>query len=89
MEKELTTSKKIIEDRLGVACDHFCPPNGKIPRDFDPVITEEIARKLGYKTAASTHRGIIRQGDNLYRLNREHLIAAWRNSQINYFFGKS
>jgi peptidoglycan/xylan/chitin deacetylase (PgdA/CDA1 family) len=89
LENELATSKQIIEERLGVVCDHFCPPNGKIPRDFDPVITEEIALKVGYKTVVSTHRGVIRQGDNPYRLNREHLVAAWGNRQIKYFFGKS
>jgi peptidoglycan/xylan/chitin deacetylase (PgdA/CDA1 family) len=86
--KELATSKKIIEDRLGMVCDHFAPPNGKIPRDFDPDVTEEIARDLGYKTVVTTHRGIIQKGDDLYRLNREHLVAAWGNQQLKYFFGK-
>ncbi len=86
---QLTKSKKVIEEKLGTPCRHFAVPKGRIGIDFDPVVTEEIAKKCGYHTVVSLGRGKIQKGDNVYLLNREHLIAKWGNPQIKYFFGKS
>ncbi len=88
IESELIISKQTIEEKLGIPCIHFAVPNGIIGKHFDPELTKKIAIKLGYKTLASSNRGKIQKGDDLYLLNREHLLAGWENFQIKYFFGK-
>lgn len=84
---ELKESKRIIEKEIGTPCVHFACPRGRIGRDFDPVITREMAIETGYKSVVSTHRGIVQQGDDPYLLNREHLLANWGNHQSRFFFG--
>jgi len=86
---ELETSKKVIEEKLKIPCDHFAPPNGYIGVGFFPEITEKIAREVGYLTLVSASRGITDQTSNLYLLRREHLVAKWGMHQLKYFFGKS
>lgn len=86
---ELESSKKIIEDNLKQTCEHFAPPNGNINVDFDPEISEKIAREAGYKTLVSATRGITRQTSNLFCLRREHLIGAWGNYQLKYFLSRT
>jgi hypothetical protein len=88
IENELVTSKQVIENRLNGSCVHFASPRGVIGRDFDPVLTEKIARKTGYRTVVSNNRGECSPGDNPYLLNRDHLVAKWENYQIRYFLSK-
>lgn len=88
IEYELSASKQIIESALGVPCIHFACPWGLVNIDFDPVVTEPIAKKLGYKTFATTQRGKTHSGDNLYLLKRDHVLAGWGNYQLRYFFSK-
>lgn len=83
---ELSASKQLIESALSIPCIHFACPWGVINVDFDPLITEPIAKNLGYKTFATTQRGKTRQGDNLYLIKRDHLLANWGNYQLKYFF---
>lgn len=85
--KEMQASKHEIEKELGVACEHFACPWGRSGIDFDASITTPIAQKLGYKTFATTNRGAVTVGDNLYTLKRDHLLANWGNYQLKYFFG--
>jgi hypothetical protein len=85
--KEMQASKHEIEKELGVACEHFACPWGRSGIDFDASITTPIAQKLGYKTFATTNRGVVTVGDNLYTLKRDHLLANWGNYQLKYFFG--
>jgi len=87
IEKELSASKQEMEMQLGVACEHFACPWGRSGIDFDAAITTPIAKKLGYKTFATTNRGTVTIGDNLYTLKRDHLLANWGNYQLKYFFG--
>lgn len=89
IKQELETSKKVIEDQLKTRCDHFAPPNGTIGVDFVPGLTEKIAKEVGYKTLAAANRGITDKNSNLYLLLRDHLIAAWGNYQLKYFFSKT
>jgi len=86
---ELETSKKVIEEKLKVPCDHFAPPNGYIGTGFFPEIAEKIAREVGYRTLVSASRGKTDKNSNLYCLRREHLVAAWGNHQLKYFLSKS
>lgn len=88
IERELTVSKKLIEEKLQTPCDHFACPSGRIGIDFDPEITSEIAQKVGFKSVVSVERGKVVKGDNLYLLPREHLVPGWENFQLKYFIGK-
>ncbi len=52
---ELRESKRIIEERLGGVCDHFCYPNGS-PGDFTAE-TESMVREAGYRSSVTTVGG--------------------------------
>lgn len=88
IEYELLQSKKIIERELAVACEHFACPWGQVNINFNPAITKPIAKKSGYKSFATTHRGKMQQGDDLFMIKRDHLLAEWGNHQLKYFFSK-
>lgn len=87
VEVELKKSKERIEKELLIQCDHFACPWGRAGIDFDPNITLEIAKKSGYKSFATTDRGIMKKGDDLFQIKRQHLLANWGNNQLTYFFG--
>jgi peptidoglycan/xylan/chitin deacetylase (PgdA/CDA1 family) len=87
IEIELKKSKEIIEKELMLICNHFACPWGRTDIDFDPRITTDMAKKLGYKSFATTDRGIMKEGDDLFLLKRQHLLANWGNHQLKYFFG--
>jgi len=84
---ELSESKEIIEAKLEIECNHFACPWGRIGIDFTPSITTEIAKQIGYKSFATTNRGIMRNGDDPFTLKRDHLLANWGIPQLKYFFG--
>jgi peptidoglycan/xylan/chitin deacetylase (PgdA/CDA1 family) len=88
IENELTRSKKKIEEKLNISCDHFACPWGRMNLDFFPEVTTEIAKRVGYKSFATTNRGKMEQGSDLFLLKRDHVIAEWSNFQLKYFFGK-
>ena len=88
IEQELLQSKQLIEQKLGVVCEHFAAPWGRSGIDFRPEITTSIAQKLGYKTFATTNRGSVTAGSDLYLLKRDHMLASWENFQLKYFFGE-
>lgn len=88
IEQELLLSKNKIEHELSVPCVHFACPWGQVDVNFSPTVTKPIAQKLGYKSFATTHRGKMQQGDDLFQLRRDHLLAGWENYQLNYFFSK-
>lgn len=88
IEKELLESKLVIEEKLQRECTHFGCPWGRVHINFDPAITTPIAQKLGYRTFCTTDRGKTQQGDDLFQLKRDHLLAHWSNYQLKYFFSK-
>jgi len=88
IELELKRSKEIIEKNLNTECFHFACPWGRKGIDFHPEITTQISKNIGYKTFATTNRGKMEKGDDLYTLRRDHLLANWDNFQLKYFFGK-
>lgn len=88
IELELKKSKQTIEEKLKINCEHFACPWGRTNIDFNPEISTEIAKNIGYKTFATTNRGKMQKGDDLYLLKRDHVIANWENFQLKYFFGK-
>jgi hypothetical protein len=85
-EAELRQSKQMIEAELGVACDHFCCPFGRENIDYLPDRDPNIARRVGYKSFLSAHRGAMRQGGSPMMVRRDHLLAGWGNAQLRYFF---
>lgn len=88
IESELKISKELIEKKLAIECVHFACPWGREGIDFAPEVTTDIAKKMGYKTFATTNRGKMEKDSDLYLLKRDHLIANWENFQLKYFFGK-
>lgn len=88
IERELHLSKEIIEEQLKVPCVHFACPWGLKDLHFDPAITTPIAKELGYHTFATTHRGKMLPGDDLFLLKRDHLLAGWSNAHLAYFFNQ-
>jgi hypothetical protein len=54
--------------------------------DFDPAVTTPIAQRSGYHSFATTNRGKMQRGDDLYMLRRDHVSANWENFQLKYFF---
>ncbi len=85
-EDELRQSKQTIEAELGRPCDHFCCPFGRENIDYLPGRDPKIARRVGYKSFLSGHRGAMRQGDSPMMIRRDHLLAGWGNAQLRYFF---
>lgn len=88
IEFELSTSKKIIEENLGIACKHFACPWGKVHINFEPSVTEPILKKLGYETLTTTNRGKNFLNTNLFSIKRDHVLASFGNYELKYFFGK-
>jgi peptidoglycan/xylan/chitin deacetylase (PgdA/CDA1 family) len=74
---ELQGSRERLTTKLGVAPRHFAFPYGRSgdcgPRDFD------LARQAGFASAATTRKGVIRSGQDGFRLPRNTLNGSHRN----------
>jgi peptidoglycan/xylan/chitin deacetylase (PgdA/CDA1 family) len=68
---ELTTSRRIIENRLGRPCDLFCYPNGR-RGDFNDT-TRELLKAQGFSGALTTVYGKNRPDADPYTLRRYNL----------------
>jgi peptidoglycan/xylan/chitin deacetylase (PgdA/CDA1 family) len=55
--EEISGSKKSLEDRFGVAVQHFCYPYGK----FSPAVRDLVA-EAGYETAVTTEPEVFHPG---------------------------
>lgn len=66
---ELKESKRIIEDKLGVEVAHFSYPHSM----QDERVQKKVA-EVGYRSATLGYGGNVRKGDNMYCLNRKHMI---------------
>lgn len=69
--EELRTSKRIIEDRLGIPCTLFCYPNGR-HGDFSAATGAEL-RAQGYSGALTTVYGSNGREADVYALKRYNL----------------
>lgn len=85
VEAELRESKQKIEAETGAPCRHFCCPFGRADIDFKPARDPEIARRVGYASFLTGHRGANRQGDSALFVRRDHMLAAWGDHQLRYF----
>ena len=82
---EVMNSKKIIENKLNVECNHFAPPVGNysLKRDL------EIIKNCKYKSLSTTIRGKMTLTSNdVFKLKRHHLLANWDTDYLKYFFAK-
>jgi peptidoglycan/xylan/chitin deacetylase (PgdA/CDA1 family) len=74
---ELCDSKARLQQKLGVRVENFAFPYGRTadcgPRDF------ALARKAGYASVATTRKGILRIGRDVYDLPRNTLNGAHRS----------
>jgi peptidoglycan/xylan/chitin deacetylase (PgdA/CDA1 family) len=64
-KEEITASKKALEDRFGVAVEHFCYPYG----DWNEMV-RELVKAAGYKTACTTECGVNLAGGAPLALKR-------------------
>lgn len=88
VEAELKGSKETIEAELGQPCRHFCCPFGRRNVDFLPQRDPRIARRVGYRSFLSGHRGATTRGASPMMIRRDHLLAGWDNRQLRYFFSR-
>jgi peptidoglycan/xylan/chitin deacetylase (PgdA/CDA1 family) len=63
--REISDSKRLIEQRLGTVCEHFASPWGQINR-----VVMNLVRDAGYKTLSSTVPGPNKIPYDLFRLRR-------------------
>ena len=75
--KEIDDSRRVLEDRLGIAVDLFAFPYGRAHQ-----LSEEnraTVRELGLRCAPSCEGGLVLPGDDPYRLRRVP-ISPWYES---------
>lgn len=86
---ELTESKKVLEEKLGVPVDYFAYPVS----GFNDEI-KEMVRQAGYKGAMATNRGKDRWDRDVFEINRIRLsdrdnsgfVLWWKlNGYYNFF----
>jgi hypothetical protein len=74
---ELQGSRARLIERLGIAARHFAFPYGRAfdcgPRDF------EIARQAGFASAATTRKGLVRNGQKPFELPRNTINGGHRS----------
>ena len=66
---ELHESKRVIEEKLGVEVDHLSYPHSMQDEGVQRMVAE-----AGYTSATLGYGGNVRKGDNMYCLNRRHII---------------
>ncbi|HWY57555.1 MAG TPA: polysaccharide deacetylase family protein [Terriglobales bacterium] len=67
--KELTISKRKLEDELGVPVLHFSYPHPALNPQWTRR-TVAISKEAGYQTAVTTTPGVVRKGDDPHILTR-------------------
>ena len=74
---EIKGSRARLSDRLGIEARHFAFPYGRSgdcgPRDF------ALVREAGFATAATTRKGLVRNGQLPFELPRNTINGAHRN----------
>jgi peptidoglycan/xylan/chitin deacetylase (PgdA/CDA1 family) len=67
--EEISGSKKKLEDLFGVPIRHFAYPYGSHNEE-----TINLVREAGLETACTMEQGVVRPGDNVFRLRRLNVI---------------
>ena len=74
---QLDESRRRLSARLGIDVEHFAFPYGRAgdcgPRDF------LLARQAGFRSAATTRKGLLRRGQHEFSLPRNTINGGHRN----------
>jgi peptidoglycan/xylan/chitin deacetylase (PgdA/CDA1 family) len=74
---ELEQSRRRLNERLGIDVEHFAFPYGRSgdcgPRDF------ALARRAGFRSAATTRKGLVRRGRDAFSLPRNTINGGHRS----------
>ncbi|MBS1718688.1 MAG: polysaccharide deacetylase family protein [Armatimonadetes bacterium] len=62
---ELEDSKRTLESQLGITIDYLAYPDGK-----NDAVTQDLAKRAGYKMAFSTDRGTAETSPSIYAVKR-------------------
>lgn len=65
VKDEITDSKRVLEEKLGIRIDYFCYPNGGFSEEI-----KSIVKKAGYQGACTTNRGQGRLNKDVFELKR-------------------
>lgn len=63
--REITESKKVLEDQLGKPVPYFAYPDGK-----NDAATQAIVKQAGYKMAVTMHNGPSEESPNIFAIDR-------------------
>ena len=78
--KEISSSKKAIEAKIGKPVDYFCYPAGS----FNEKI-KELVKKAGYKGACTTNRGFVKYNRDVYQLKRIKVTNSDTNKPFSFW----
>lgn len=78
--EEIVGSRKSLEDRFGVAVEHFCYPYG----DWNPAV-RDLVQAAGFVTACTTAPGVNRVGQSPWELRR--FTARYPSRQLRGWWG--
>lgn len=79
-EQEIVVNKVILEEILNTSIKCFAYPNGKPEIDYLEQHIQMV-KKAGYRSALSTHWGIVFQSSSPYELNR---FTPWDKKPFNF-----
>jgi peptidoglycan/xylan/chitin deacetylase (PgdA/CDA1 family) len=85
--EEIFSSRKLLEDKFGIAVEHFCYPYGS----YTPQI-RDLVGEAGYRTACTTRTGANLPGSSMLELKRfipvssaELVGKAWHRLRRRFF----
>jgi peptidoglycan/xylan/chitin deacetylase (PgdA/CDA1 family) len=73
VREEITSSKKMLEDNLGIPVDHFCYPHG----GWNPVV-RDIVIDAGYKSSCAVRLGVAQSRSDQWALPRIAPLTPFR-----------
>jgi len=82
-EREISTSKGVIEEMTSAPVKHFSFPYGLA--GYFPPYCRRYVERAGYESCASGVRGINTSEADVYFLSRDQVAAGWPISQLKYF----
>jgi len=77
---EISGSKKIIEQKIGMPVDYFCYPSGIFSNR-----AKELVAQAGYRGACTTNRGFADFNSDVYELKRIKVTNADMKNPISFW----
>jgi peptidoglycan/xylan/chitin deacetylase (PgdA/CDA1 family) len=69
-KRQISQSKKILEQKLGKNVQYFCYPYG----EYNQAVAK-LVKASGYKAATNTKPGLVNARSNLFLLNRVRITG--------------